>query len=425
MATFSKKRIVLILLVVFQVFCFEAVVAQDIPAFDSLKMDVKPGEYYRIVPGHPVTGASLIIDDRYDFAGCYLLVKQDTLIPSAQEEIYEGQFKGRNISGLILFDPMVDSMLFYSGQLQGEVRFHFYYAGKVPALRKKLQQDTFCSRPQFVPPSVWREGLTPPVHAPEYTFPEHMVIHHSATLTQANSLYVIRNIYLMHTQTNGWNDIGYNYLIDNEGVIYEGRDGQGYFETDYTKGAHFCGKNSNTLGICLMGTFTTDTPSYEARQSLVHLLSWKLVKDTINPLDSFIHPKTTGHSYLPVICGHRDGCSTECPGQVLYSLLPGIRNSVKAVFDSCLHLAVTEKLHAQELNIRFARNNNILLLDFPSGAKERFVLNIFDLSGKAVFHKVLKGEDCYSLDIGSLVQGFYVISVSGKKCYYSGKFFKN
>src|SRR5437016_1926200 len=62
---------------------------------------------------------------------------------------------------------------------------------------------------------------------------------------------VVRSIWVLHVQGNGWNDIGYNYLIDPNGVLYEGRGGG-----DGVMGAHFSCVNSGTMGVALLGTFS-------------------------------------------------------------------------------------------------------------------------------------------------------------------------
>jgi hypothetical protein len=135
----------------------------------------------------------------------------------------------------------------------------------------------------------------------------------------------VRSIWFLHTVTNGWGDIGYNYLIDPDGVIYEGRAGG-----DGVIGAHFSCRNMNTVGIGMLGTYTNVTPTPPALDSLRRLLAELCRKFGITPTAISYHPPTG--LILPTILGHRDGnpstltCSkTLCPGDALYSLLPSIR----------------------------------------------------------------------------------------------------
>ena len=92
-------------------------------------------------------------------------------------------------------------------------------------------------------------------------------MHHSAGSTfDTNYTAVVRSYYLLHTEVNGWDDIGYNYLIARDGSIFAGRDPQNRtgVAQDNVHGAHFCGKNDYTMGICVIGDFTSQAPAAEA-----------------------------------------------------------------------------------------------------------------------------------------------------------------
>lgn len=166
---------------------------------------------------------------------------------------------------------------------------------------------------------------------PAYTKVTHAVVHHTAG---ANSVAdwdaELRSIWYLHTFTNGWGDIGYNYLIDPNGVVYEGRAGG-----DGAIGAHFSCANTNTVGVALLGTYTSATPTPAALASLENLLAELCIRNGIPPQTMILHPPTA--LLVPTIIGHRDGnpstktCSkTECPGDVLHALLPSIRSAVAA-----------------------------------------------------------------------------------------------
>jgi hypothetical protein len=120
---------------------------------------------------------------------------------------------------------------------------------------------------------------------------------------------------------NGWDDIGYNWLIDPNGVLYEGRG-------DGRLGAHFCGTNGGTAGVCILGDFTDITPTYSAIDKLTSLYSWKACDNGIDPLGAEFHPGSG--KVVPNIAGHRDGtCSTSCPGDAFYPLLPQVRTAIQ------------------------------------------------------------------------------------------------
>ena len=194
-----------------------------------------------------------------------------------------------------------------------------------------------CDPPAWIPPSQWRAGLTPPAVKPAATPTHHVIVHHSASnLTDSNYVAVVRSIYLYHTQVRGWDDIGYNFVIDPAGVLYQARDPQGVDDPDHIKGAHFCGKNSYTMGVCLLGNYQQARPSSAALKTLNHLLTWKMHKEGLNPLDSMLHPVGSSSAvWLPVIAPHRAGCATLCPGDSVAVRMPAIRQAVADSLQQC------------------------------------------------------------------------------------------
>ena len=166
---------------------------------------------------------------------------------------------------------------------------------------------------------------------PQYTTVTHLIVHHSATANASSDwAATVRSIWDFHTNDRGWGDIGYNYLIDPNGVIYEGRAGG-----DNVIGAHFSCQNGGTLGVCMLGTFTSVSPTAAALTSLKRLLAWKAEQRAINPLGTAYHAGT--RLTLPTISGHRHGnpavpeyacTTTSCPGDNLYGQLPAIRTDV-------------------------------------------------------------------------------------------------
>ena len=166
---------------------------------------------------------------------------------------------------------------------------------------------------------------------PTYTKVTHEVVHHTAGANDVPDWETeVRNIWYFHTVTRGWGDVGYNYLIDPNGVIYEGRAGG-----DGALGAHFSCRNTNTTGVSMLGTYTSVPPTTAAIESLVRLLRELSARYGITP-GTVLRHTPTGLD-LPTILTHRDGnpspavCSTTtCPGDALYSLMPSIRASVAA-----------------------------------------------------------------------------------------------
>ncbi|MCX3063923.1 peptidoglycan recognition protein family protein [Streptomyces beihaiensis] len=159
-------------------------------------------------------------------------------------------------------------------------------------------------------------------------------IHHTATgnnyrCSQAPS--VIRGIYRYHVKSLHWRDIGYNFLIDKCGRIYEGRAGG---VAKPVRGAHTMGFNTDSMGVAVLGTFGRTKPSAASVNAVARLTAWKLGLFRANPR-GVTHLKSGGGNLfrkgknvrLDVISGHRDGYATECPGDRLYKRLGSARRT--------------------------------------------------------------------------------------------------
>ena len=176
--------------------------------------------------------------------------------------------------------------------------------------------------------------------APSYAPVKMAFVHHTDTgndYTAADAPAIVRGIYAYHTQTLGWNDIGYNFLIDRFGTIYEGRYGG---VTKGVIGAQVLGFNTGSTGIAMIGTFTAVAPPPAAMTALEGLLAWKLSLSDLNPLGTATMTcgvtqkfKAGAKVTLPVIAGHRDANFTDCPGDALYALLPTVRSTVARLMD--------------------------------------------------------------------------------------------
>ena len=144
----------------------------------------------------------------------------------------------------------------------------------------------FLPKPEILARSDWDCPATNSV--PQYTTVTHLIIHHTAiSRDDADWPKFMRDIWDLHVSTRGWDDIGYNYVIDPNGLIYEGRGGG-----DDVRGAHFICANENTLGVALMGDFDEASPTAESLSSLVALLGWKCDQREIDPLGSTFHEGT-------------------------------------------------------------------------------------------------------------------------------------
>jgi hypothetical protein len=144
---------------------------------------------------------------------------------------------------------------------------------------------------------------------------------------------IIRYLYAGQTGTRQWDDIGYNFLVDRCGTIYEGRAGG--VDRPVT-GAHTQGFNHRTTGVAAIGTFTAGVPVPSAMtDAIAALAAWKLGLADIDPRTTVRLTSTNSLSRypagttatLPAVAGHDDGYMTRCPGAALTALLPEIRTA--------------------------------------------------------------------------------------------------
>ena len=164
-------------------------------------------------------------------------------------------------------------------------------------------------------------------------------IHHTDTANGYSSASVpsiIRSIYAYHVESNGWCDIGYNFLVDRFGRIWEGRYGG---ITKPVIGAHTGGFNTDTFGVSLIGNYTSTTPSSATLSSVEKLFAWKLAPYYRNPRAkaTTVAGSFSGSRYragttvtFNVVSGHRDADTTTCPGSDAYAKLSSIRSGIVA-----------------------------------------------------------------------------------------------
>lgn len=147
---------------------------------------------------------------------------------------------------------------------------------------------------------------------------------------------MLRALQATHVQHMGWDDVGYNFVVDRCGTIYEGRGGG---PDRPVKGAHTQGFNARTMGVAALGNFGAGQHVPRAMlRSIAAVTAWKL-RPGADPHDRVRLVSSSGGSRYPkgtgvrleVISGHRDGYETSCPGEALYARLPELRDEVAAL----------------------------------------------------------------------------------------------
>ncbi len=160
------------------------------------------------------------------------------------------------------------------------------------------------------------------VWPPEYAPVSHVIVHHSDTANYEDPLAAIRSIYYYHAVTRGWGDVGYNYLVDFLGNVYEGR-----FGGENAVGGHALGYNEGTCGICLMGRFAGEEPTPEMLGGLAGVLARVTAAAGLDPFGA---SPLNDIPNLPTIAAHRDVNPTSCPGDLLYADLGVLREQAVA-----------------------------------------------------------------------------------------------
>ena len=201
---------------------------------------------------------------------------------------------------------------------------------------KPVRRTSATGTPAIVPRSGWGADeeivRAKPIFAPADRL---AVVHHTAgtnTYTAAQAAAIVRGIEVYHVKGNGWNDIGYNFLVDRFGTVYEGRGG-GIDKN--VIGAHSEGFNTGTFGVALIGNYAHATPPKAQQDALVALLAWRLDVAHVDPLGTVVYTsggnlkfKAGTNVTLRAISGHRDTGPSECPGTGTYVLLPSIAKRV-------------------------------------------------------------------------------------------------
>ncbi len=164
--------------------------------------------------------------------------------------------------------------------------------------------------------------------APEYGTVKTGFVHHTVNAnnyTAAQVPALLRGIYAYHTQSRGWRDIGYNYLVDRFGRIWEGRWGG---VDRAVVGAHTLGYNEVSFAMSAIGNFDIAQPPQAVLDAYARLFAWKLSLYNIPANQTNILVKGRR---LNAINGHRDVGQTACPGRYLYAKIPWIRTKARAI----------------------------------------------------------------------------------------------
>jgi hypothetical protein len=246
-----------------------------------------------------------------------------------------------------------------SDRLVDGLRVHFVAAGSdvgahLAAGLPRAQPvfDAGPGQPPIIARRAWGAGHAHPAHGPGYGTVKLGFVHHTVNPNGYSAGAVpamLRAIFDYHVQVRGFWDIAYNFMIDSYGRIWEARAGGIDMPVI---GAHAGAYNAQSTGVAVLGDFMNVVPSQAAIAALEQLLAWKLslhgvpaqghVTVVVDPASAFYTPFAPGaHVSLPRVAGHRDGDSTDCPGNAFYGRLPSIRPRVASLAGTLARLTVS------------------------------------------------------------------------------------
>ena len=290
-------------------------------------------------------------------------------------------------------------------RLRGSVARLRAYFVRSPEIRIPLRRVSLTGSPPLIDREAWgaNEAIrrAPPSYAAALQF---ALVHHTAgtnSYTASQSAAIVRGIEVYHVKGNGWNDIGYNFLVDKYGQVFEGR----YGGVDKpVVGAHAEGFNAGSVGVAMLGTYGSSAPPAVARTALANLLTWRLDIAHVDP-KSTLTWVSGGNArfasgvpvFIRAVSGHRDTGFTTCPGAALYAQLDAIARQAES--------AGLPKLYAP--SVRGALGGQVR---FQARLSEPlpWTVTITDATGNVVASGTGTSQDIdWTWDAATVLQGSY------------------
>jgi hypothetical protein len=253
------------------------------------------------------------------------------------DEVQVSAWSGHAVRGLRLHFVNTTGTATSIDRLRKSVRG--VVVGAASAIRSLVGDDAGAqtAQPAIVSREDWGGAACPPRAEPSYGEVKFAFIHHTVSANDygpEDSAAMVLGICRYHRNSNRWNDVGYNFLVDRYGTIFEGRAG-GIAEA--VVGAQAQGYNSQSTGIASIGTFSTAGQTEAGLRAIAHLLGWKLGVHGV-PARGRVSVVSAGGATnrypagsrpsFERIAGHRDANGTACPGNGLYGQLEQLRGMV-------------------------------------------------------------------------------------------------
>ncbi|MHB1288521.1 peptidoglycan recognition protein family protein [Georgenia sp.] len=237
-------------------------------------------------------------------------------------------------------------------------------------------------RPNIITRAGWGADSSIMTWTPKPATLKAAIVHHTAgqnAYTAAQSPGIVRGIYYYHAVTRDWGDIGYNFLVDKYGQIFEGRAGSLSAPAGtMIVGAHAGGFNTGTLGIAAMGDFTKVNAPQVILDRMAQVIAWRFADTGIDVWSpsGIIAPGTNyvpAGSNLPRIFGHRDVANitrTTCPGDDIYGRLASLSSAVDNLMGQRIYLNNRFSGYS-DVNFRFgAKGAEIIVGDWNGDGRD-------------------------------------------------------
>ena len=244
-------------------------------------------------------------------------------IDVGRDEVGEQRGDGRTY-GAVQYVGSATAARLTSDRPLGRVTVVAMADGAKRVVKERVQKAAHAAddvgQPGIVSRAGWGADESKRTWAPSFAPIKRMIVHHTVTANDdRDPAATVRSIYHYHSVSQGWGDIGYNFLVAPDGRIYEGRWSGSTTGEDAARrgviGAHARGHNKGAVGTAMLGNLTNRDATPEAKNALADLLAWKADRHGLDPQG---------------LIGHRDVGKTACPGNVFYNGLPGVRNEIAA-----------------------------------------------------------------------------------------------
>lgn len=240
--------------------------------------------------------------------------------------------------------------------------------------------STGSSAPTIIRRSEWGVSDETPNWSKRYYTLQAAVIHHTAgtnNYSAAQSKAIVKSIFTYHTQTRGWGDIGYNFLVDKYGQIFEGRAGSvDSPDSQMVEAGHAYGYNKGTLGISALGDYTQVDPTTAIYDAYVSVISWRFGLAGLNASDAsgltaggYSNSVYASGASLPRIFGHRDVGATSCPGDAIAGQIATIISRVGDWSSSPYFRDVSARTTAFVTEINWMYTSQISMGWFNNGSR--------------------------------------------------------